>query len=400
MKNWSFPLILILSIFAGGLTGYLMGKDAVILKPLGDIFLNLLFVAVVPLIFFAISSAVAHLGNAKKLLNVIISMFAVFIFTGIIASIYMLVVVKLFPPAQGFMLKPESLANIEPVNIANQIVSMISVADFTQLFSHKNIMPLIIFSLLVGLATASAGENGKAFASFLKSGTEVFMKVITYIMYYAPIGFFAYFAVLTGDIGPKLISTYFRIIIIYYSSATIYFILAFTFYAWLGGGANKIKLFWKNVFVPMLTAFATCSSAASIPANLQATRNMKVNNDIVETVIPLGAILHKDGSVLGAIVKISFLFGIYGMNFSSPTIILTAILVALLVGTVMGAFPSGGMLGEMLILSFYGFPVEALLVIAAISLLIDPLATMLNVTGDSVSAMMVERLTKRKIQDG
>ena len=298
MKNWYFPLILILSIFAGSMTGYIMGKDALMLKPLGDIFLNLLFAAVVPLIFFAISSSVAHIGNVKKLLNVLLSMFVIFIFTGMIAALYMIIIVKIFPPAHGISLHLEIPEILKANNLANQIVNMISVPDFSQLLSHKNMMPLIIFSLLVGLATAATGEKGRHFSAFLKSGAEVFMQVITYIMYYAPIGFFAYFAVLTGDIGTQLLSNYFRIIVIYYSAASIYFVLAFSSYAWLGGGKNKIKLFWKNVFVPMMTALATSSSAASIPANLQATRNMKVADDIAETVIPIGAILHKDGTVL------------------------------------------------------------------------------------------------------
>lgn len=144
----------------------------------------------------------------------------------------------------------------------------------------------------------------------------------------------------------------------------------------------------------MITALATCSSAASIPVNLQAAKNMKVSTDVYETVVPMGAILHKDGSVLGAIVKIAFLFGIYGMSFTQPSVLLTALMIALLVGTVMGAIPSGGMLGEMLILSFYGFPPESLLIIAAISIIIDPIATMLNVNGDSVCSMLVDRLLK------
>lgn len=173
--------------------------------------------------------------------------------------------------------------------------------------------------------------------------------------------------------------------------------MAFTFYAYLAGKIPGIKIFWKNVLPPAITALATCSSAVSIPVNLQAAKNMKVSPDIYETVIPLGTILHKDGSILGGVVKIAFLFGIYHMNFLSPMVLLTAVLVAILVGTVMGAIPSGGMLGEMLILSVYGFPPQALLVIAAISIIIDPLATMLNVTGNTVCSMLISRLLERKL---
>lgn len=395
-KVYFFPLLLLTSIIAGSITGYYMGPRAMVLKPLGDVFLNLLLVTVVPLIFFSISSAIAHIGESKKLLKLILSMFSVFIFTGIIAALFMLCIVSFFPLTQGMthsLVMPDHVAQM---NIANTIVKVITTSDFIQLLSHNNIMPLIIFSFLTGLACATTKEKGKAFSQFLHSGTEVFLKVISYIMYYAPIGFFAYFAVLISDIGPQLITSYFKIFLIYYISALIYFVLAFSLYAYIAGGKNTVKLFWGNVFIPMMTAIATCSSAASIPVNLQATKNMHVSEDIYETVIPIGAVLHKDGTVLGAIIKIAFLFGLFGMSFTGPLVLLTAIVTALLVGTVMGAIPGGGMLGEMLILSLYGFPPQSLPIIAAISLMIDPLATMLNVTGDSVAAMMIERIMKWK----
>jgi Na+/H+-dicarboxylate symporter len=392
IKAYYFPIFLTLSILAGSLTGYVLGPRVVVLKPFGDIFLNLLFTVVVPLVFFSIASSVAHIGGSTKLLKIISAMFATFIFTGIIAAAFMIVVVNIFPPAQGVILKLGLPDKIDSINVTHQIVNIFTVSDFTQLLSHKSMLPLIFFSLLVGLATSTAKVKGRPFALFLKSGAEVMMRVISFIMYYAPIGFFAYFALLVGEMGPQLIANYFRVMLIYYAFAMIYFVLAFTFYAYLGGGKNKVIAFWKNVFMPMITALATCSSAASIPANLQATKDMGVSTEVYETVVPMGAMLHKDGSVLGAIIKISFLFGIFGMSFSGPTVILTALTIAILVGTVMGAIPSGGMLGEMLILTLYGFPPQALLIIAAISIIIDPLATMLNVTGDNVCSMMVDRL--------
>lgn len=398
-KHYIFPIFLLFSLLAGSLTGYFLGPRASVLKPVGDIFLNLLFTAVVPLIFFSVAAAVAHIGETKKLLKLVLAMFATFIFTGIIAALFMILVVTFFPPAHDVSLSVGLADKVDVISIPNQIVAIFTVSDFSQLLSHKNILPLILFSLFVGLATATTKEKGKVFAAFLQSGADVFMKVISFIMYFAPLGFFAYFAVLIGELGPQLIANYFRVTLIYYSSAMIYFILAFTLYAYLAGGKNKINLFWKNILVPMLTAFATCSSAASIPANLQAAKQMKISADVYETVIPMGAMLHKDGSVLGAIVKIAFLFGIFGMPFSSPTVFLTALMIAILVGTVMGAIPSGGMLGEMLIISLYGFPPQALLMIAAISVIIDPLATMLNVTGDCVCAMVVDSLVLKDRQD-
>jgi Na+/H+-dicarboxylate symporter len=222
------------------------------------------------------------------------------------------------------------------------------------------------------------------------------MKVFGLIMYYAPIGFFAYFAVLVSELGTQLLDSYIRITVLYYASGLLYFLVFFTWYAYLAANSSGIKLFWSNIFMPMITAIATCSSAASIPANLAATKQMSVAPEIYETAIPLGTIIHKDGSVIGGIFKIAFLFGVFHLDFSSLPVILTALGVSLLVGTVMGAIPSGGMLGELLILNVYGFPPSVLIAIAAISIIIDPLATMLNVTGNSVSSMMIARLIEGK----
>jgi Na+/H+-dicarboxylate symporter len=390
--SYRFSIILLSSIVLGGITGYVWGPHAAILKPLGEIFLNLMFTIIVPLIFFSVASAIANIGELKRLRKIFFSMLVTFLFTGSIAAIFMLCIVILFPPAQGVILNITAAPKVEVISMGEQIANILTVSDITKLFLPSNILALICFSSLVGLATTMVGEKAKPFANFLQSGAAIFMRVISLIMYYAPIGFFAFFAVLISELGPKLFESYFRTTVIYYPAAILYFVLAFTFYAYLAHRKQGIKLFWKNVLPPAMTALATCSSAASMPVNLQAAKNMQVSAEIYETVIPLGTILHKEGSVLGGVIKISFLFGIFHMNFSSPMVLLTALLIALLVGTVMGAIPSGGMLGEMLILSAYGFPPQALLMIAAISIIIDPLATVLNVTGNTVCSLLVARL--------
>jgi Na+/H+-dicarboxylate symporter len=396
MKAYRFPLILMSSVLIGGILGLLFGEKATVLKPFGDLFLNAMFTVVVPLVFFTIASSIANMGGTKRLGKIMGSMLCVFLFTGLIAALYMVVVVKIIPPAQGVTLQLEKPEALQDVTLADQIVSTFTVPDFVELFSRNNMLAMIVFSVLVGLSVSMIGEKGKPFASFLSSGSEVLMKLVSLIMYYAPIGLGAYFATLVGEYGPMLLGTYFKAGVMYYVSAFIYFVIAFTFYAFMSGRKLAVAVFWKNMLSPTVTALATCSSAAAIPVNLEATRKMGVSADIRETTVPLGAALHKDGSVLGGVLKIAFLFGIFEMNFSGLGTLSSVVLVAILVGTVMGAIPSGGMIGEMLILTLYGFPPEALPIIAAISTIIDPPATMLNATGDNVSSMMISRLVEGK----
>ncbi|MDF2486763.1 MAG: putative rane protein, partial [Herbinix sp.] len=170
----------------------------------------------------------------------------------------------------------------------------------------------------------------------------------------------------------------------------------FSIYAYVSSGKAGLKVFWKNAIAPTVTALATCSSAATIPVNLEATKKIGVPHDIAETVIPLGANTHKDGSVIGGVLKIVFLFGLFGKDIYNIPALLSILAVGFLVGAVMGAIPGGGMIGEMLILSVYGFPMEALPVIAIISTIIDAPATVLNSTGNTVCAMMVSRFVDGK----
>jgi Na+/H+-dicarboxylate symporter len=260
------------------------------------------------------------------------------------------------------------------------------------LLSKNNMLALILFAILTGLATSSAGEKGKAFAAFLTSANEVMMKLISFVMYYAPIGLCAYFAYLTGVFGPQLVGSYARAMALYYPVAIAYFAFAFTAYAFIAGGASGVRRFWGNIIPPSLTALATGSSMAAIPSNLQAADAIGVPRDISEVVIPVGATIHMEGSCLAAVLKIAFLFGMYRMPFSGIEPVVTALGIALLTGVVVSGIPGGGTIGELLILSLYGFPPEALPLITMIGTLVDAPATMINAVGDNVSGMLVARL--------
>jgi len=391
LKAYRFPIILLFSIIIGSMIGFLAGEKAEVIKPLGDLFLNLLFMVVVPLVFFSISSAIANMDSMKRLGKIMGSMITVFIITGIIASIIMLVAVVTFPPAQGAEISLSKPENIEELSLADQLVATFTVPDFIDIFSRKNMLALIVFSILIGVATGLSGEKGKPFATFLSSGSEIFMKVIQFIMFYAPIGLGAYFASLIGVFGPELLGDYARAVIVYYPVAVLYFIIGFTLYAFIAGGKLGVRRFWKNILSPAATALATGSSVGTLPINLDAARKIGVPKDIRETVLPLGATIHMDGSCLSAILKIAFVFGIFQMEFSGLDTFLTAIGIALLSGTVMSGVPGGGFIGEMMIVSLYGLPIEALPLISAIGVVVDPPATMVNATGDTVSSMLVTR---------
>jgi len=396
LKSYAFSLILVGSIILGSILGIVLKDKARYLKPLGDIFLNLLFTIVVPLVFFSLSSAMSVMSDRKRLGKILGWMILIFVFTSMISSTLMILAVKAFPPAQGVTINLPAKVDLEKTNLADRIVRTFTVGDFQEVLSKKNMLALIVFSILVGLAASAVGEKGKSFTQLLAAGNEVMSKSLSYIMLYAPIGLGAYFAYLVGVFGPELLGPYFRTVAVYYPISLLYFFIGFTFYAYLGGGFWGIRAFWSNIIPPVLTAWATGSSVATIPTNLEAAERIGTPQDIREVVIPIGATIHMDGSCLGAVLKTAFLFGLFGMPFSGPETIIKVIGFAILSGVVMSGIPGGGFLGELMIVTLWGFPLEALPLISMIGTLIDPPGTMVNAVGDNVASMMVARVLEGK----
>lgn len=257
-------------------------------------------------------------------------------------------------------------------------------------------LALILFSVLTGLATARAGEPAAAFHKFLNAGNEVMKKLLSYIMAFAPIGLGAYFAYQVGVFGPKLFGAYASALALCYGFCIFYYMVLFSFYAFLADGRNGIKRYWTNNVIPSATALGTCSSIATIPANLEAAKKMKISDQVSSIVVPLGATLHKDGSSISSIVKIAVVFAILHKPLTGIDTVLIALGVSVIVSIVEGGIPSGGYAGELMVVAAYGFPIEVLPVVMIIGTLVDPIVTLLNATGDTVATMLIEKLVAKE----
>ena len=395
-KNYRFPIILLASIIIGCIIGSAMGEAAVKLKPLGNIFLNLMFTVVVPLVFASVANAVGSMMDMKRLGKILGYMLLVFVVTGVIAAVIIIFAVKVFPPAQGVIVELASGEGFEPVSLPDAIVNALTVGDFSELLSRSHMLPLIVFAILFGACVGMCGGKETPVGKLLENLSEIMMKVVNIIMMYAPIGLAAYFAALIGEFGPQLLGTYARAMALYYPLCALYLAIMFPVYSYYAAGKLGVSRMWRYIWPPAITAFATGSSIATLPVNLEASQNIGVSKDVRKIVLPIGATMHMDGSVLSAILKISILFGVFGYEFSGIGTYLTAIVIAVLSGVVMSGIPGGGLIGEMLIVSLYGFPAEAFPIIATIGFLVDPPATCLNAAGDTVAAMMVTRLLEGK----
>jgi Na+/H+-dicarboxylate symporter len=393
LKSYRFSLILIVCMALGCLLGHFWPQCARPIKPLGDLFLRSLFMIIVPMIYFSVASAVSAMSSTMRLIRILACMLVVFTITGIIAAAIMTTAVQLYPPALGFAAEQTGkLPPVQEMGTFEQVLRAFTTGDFVELLSMRNTLALIVFAVLTGIAASAAGEKAKPFTAFLAAGNAVFMKVVGYVMWLAPMGLFAYSANLIVDFGGKLVESYGRAMLLYYPLTFVYFFAAFTGYVFVAGGRTGLKRFWVKIWPPSLTALATGSSYVTIPANLDAAAQMGVPRDIRETVIPIGATLHMEGSCLAAVLKIAFVCGVYSIDMSSPEMMAKIIGVSLLAGMVISGIPGGGITGEVLIMVLFGFRPEAFFLMNTIGQLVDPPATMVNAIGDNVSSMLVARM--------
>ena len=391
-KHYYFSILLILSIVIGSIIGIIFKEDAMKLKPFGTIFINLLYTVVVPLVFFTISSSIANMKSLKRLGKIFKHMILTFIMTSLIATLVMLIVLFFINPVSKEIIITNGTKEV--IDVGAKFVEMITVTDFTELLSKSHMFPLIIFSCIFGLSIHAIGEKGQKISETLSSLSQVMMQFIKYIMYYAPIGLIAYFASLIGEYGGELIGAYAKSMILYYVVSIIYFFIIYYLYAYIARGKKGPQQFFRKILPSALTSLGTCSSLASLPTNLDTCKELNVSKDVRDVTLPIGATMHMEGSSMAAILKIVFLFSVFGKPFTGVNTYFIAILIAVLSGVVMSGIPGGGLIGEMLIISMYGFEASALPIIATIGWLVDPPATTLNVVGDVTSAMLIDESIK------
>lgn len=402
IKNYKSTIILLVSVIIGTICGLIFKEKTSIVKPLGDLFLNLLLVIIVPLIFFTITSSISKMSNKKRLSKIIINTFIIFLITSVIACLFALLTTSFIDlvSKEDTVLIQETFKNNENVtpklNILERTVNVLSTNSFINLLSTDNLVALIIMSILLGLAINKAGTKGRKVADFFCSFSEIMYKLIEIIMYYAPIGLGCYFASLVGSIGSTIALGFLKTFIVFTITSILFMFIFYTLYAFIAGRKKGVKLFWKNILPVALTAVGTCSSAASVPINISCTKKIGVPNDIAETTVSLGTSFHKDGSCMGSVFKIMFLVNLFGTSLLTIGDFTKVLGIALLATLLVTAVPiGGGTISEMLILSMLNYNVDALPILTIIATIIDAPATLLNVIGDTASSMLVTKTVEK-----
>lgn len=408
-KNYRFLAIMLGAMILGAVVGWLWpaqldaggsvvsGTGATVLKPLGTVFINMMFCIVVPLVFASISGAVAGMKSRKRAGRIMGVTVLTFVVTGAIAAVIMFVLMKLIPP----VLEPWVEIPREEMggyaSMSELVVNFFTASDFVGLLSRKAMLPLIVFSLLFGFAVNLNGGGETPVGRFLEDLTNVMLKFVKIITYYAPIAFFAIFADLVATYGPQITANYGRALLVYYPLCFIYIFTAWPLFAWFGGGKQGVRTMFRHITKPAVVSLGTCSSVATIPTNMEEAADTGISKDVSDMVLPLGATMHMDGSCFSCVLKIAFVLGVFGQDFSFKMLI-PVVLVAVLSSVGMSGVPGGGYIGEYIICSIF-FPTQmdmAFPILVAIGNLVDPPATMINAAGDYVVSFIVSRFVDGK----
>lgn len=395
IKNYGATLLLLLGLVAGGVLGAVLGDGAGVLRAPGMLFLNMVFVLVVPLVFFSVANSMVVMRRSGMIGKVLGIALGVFLLMSLVAGTFafgLMLVWNPFARVTGDGSAMTGGVMSEGVDVGEALVSAFTVSDFPLLLSREHLLPLIIFAAVFGLAVAMLGQKASTIEKFISEGEAVVIKMVELVMKLAPIGIGCYFADVIGTLGGQIVGDYLEIfLVVSAATAACYFVFNSLYALFCRVPLGR---FWKEMIAPSVTAIGTCSSAACMPVNMAAARNLGVRDNIADGVIPLGTNLHKDGSVVTSVAKVLFALYFFGAAPEGLGAAAVVILLAVLESIVVGAIPVGGMTGELLICAVLGLDPSFAAALLIIGTICDIPATLLNASGNLVAPLLVQRLTK------
>ncbi|MBQ3820367.1 MAG: cation:dicarboxylase symporter family transporter [Bacteroidales bacterium] len=392
LKNYGATLLLLLGLLVGGTFGAVLGEKAQVLRAPGMLFLNLVFVLVVPLVFFSVAHSMVTMRQSGVIGKVLGASLGVFLLMSLVAGVFSYGLMAAWNPFDGITASADASEGIisgDGIDFGDALVSALTVSDFPLLLSREHLLPLIIFAALLGLAVALLEQKAALVERFISEGESVIMKMMELVMKLAPIGIGCYFADTIGTLGGRIVGEYLEIFLAVCAACAVCYLVFNSLYALIA--RVPLGKFWKEMLAPSATAVGTCSSAACIPVNMTAARNLGVSDKIADGVIPLGTNLHKDGSVITSVAKVLFALCFFGTAPQGPGTAALVILLAIVESVVVGAIPVGGMTGEILICAVLGLDPSFAAALLIIGTICDIPATLLNATGNIVAPLLVQR---------
>ncbi len=383
-------------IFIGMVVGLVLGSivggpiATQWLKPFGDIFIRLIQMLVVPLVFITLVAGAASMGDLTRLGRVAVKILVLYIFTTLIAASIGIILGNVMQPGAGLAkgaLKAPEVATAPSwgdffVNLfpSNPIAAM----------NSANMLQIIIFALFFGVAMSMAGERARALRELFDEANTVILRLVMVVMAYAPIGVAALMAWVAATYGLSILLPLAKYLVgvivgVFLHGALIYGIIVAAI-----GGVNPLR-FYQNALDFMLVAFSTCSSAATLPLNMEvAETKMGVKREIFGFTLPLGATINMDGTAIYMGVATVLIAQFYGIALA-PSQQFAVILTATVASIGAAGVPGAGLIMMSLVLTAVGLPLEGIAIIAGVDRIADMFRTTLNVTGDAACTIAVAR---------
>lgn len=384
----------ILGLVTGIITGLVWGPDAESIKWIGDFFIKAIKMLIVPLIFFSLVAGVAAIGDVRKLGRVGGRAMLLFVITAQIAVWFGMALGAMFQPGAGIDIDNVVRGTIpEATNtgFVDMILSMVPESP-VQVMADVQVLPLIIFALLIGIGVLMAKDEGKPVAAIFDSGAIVMQKVTMIVMELTPFGVFALMAWVAGTLGVSALAALGQLVLLNYIGC--FFILAVVNGLMIKFIAKQSVVgFYRGAIDAMAVAFSTASSNAALPVTLRcAQRNLGVSKSVSSFVISLGATINMNGTAMFLGLVSMFGAQFYGVQLDLGDYVMIAI-TGTLAAIGAAGIPGSGLIMMTLVLSTIGVPLETIALVAGVNHVMDMIRTCTNVTGDAAVAVTVAAMT-------
>ena len=410
MKLPSLNMQILVAAIVGvvvGLYFHSLGTDASFVKGglytaglIGTLFIDLLKMILIPLVFCSISVGIANLRQHQQMHRVWVSTLVFFAFTMAIAIMLGMVASNYFKPGAGMQIAMfadamgEFKAQQLPLSeFFAQFLHSIFANPFAAL-AKGDVMAVVIFALILGVALVVGGERYKNILALLQEGLEITMRIVSWVMVLAPLGIAALLIKLIATQDTAMLGTMAKFMSVVIGTTLLHGVVILPLLLYLITGKTPLW-FWRGAREALVTAFATSSSSATLPITMRCTtQHLHVKPEIAGFVVPLGATVNMDGTALYEAAAALFIANLVGieLNLTQQMIVFVTAMIA-----AVGApgIPSAGMVTMVMVLQSVGLPAEAIAILLPIDRLLDTLRTTVNVQGDMIGSLVVQKLVTK-----
>lgn len=398
-KNKSFMLKITTGFILGLAIGLIFGPASEVLSPLGQIFMNLLKMIVIPLIFLSLVVAVNH-SAPKELGRIGIKILPVYLFFTAAAICIGIVIANFTNPGAGLSVPVDvSITVPDRPSFLATLINMIP-TNIVQAMAEGNILSVVFMAIIVGLPilymrhsdNPTHQEMGSTLIKFIEAANEVVLKILNGILQYAPFGVLGITAATIGSQGTDTIIALSKFVLTSYAGVILLLVIVYPLALRLYG--VKVIEFYNNIKEAVMTAFVTSSSLGTLPITIRSAKKAGIDERIANLTLPIGATINMNGTALRFGVGVIFAAEIMGIQLGLPEL-LSIIIIGTLAAVGTAGVPGAGLIGMSIVFTQAGLPIEIVALTAGINALVDMIFTMGNVTGDLVAAKIVDQSERR-----